>query len=207
MSALFRDSALGQVIRYATNNKVLLYPEERPDFQCPSHYRNNAGLDAPPTPRAPADNLARDVEKPPLENAVAAEHPSGEVEKPEPENAGDVAPLPQDEARPHRPESIEEPSPLPTPATEKDFDLTQIATSRTGLSRVDTRVTMEKIHTRRDLEQAYTTATLEKGPTMPIIPEKLEDGTVLVDWYDTDDPENPQNWSLRKKNFVTFQIW
>lgn len=188
MSALFRDSALGQLIRYATKNKVLLYPEERPDFQCPSHYRNNAGLDAPATPQA-AENLARDPEKPQVENAADSGRP------------------PQEEPRTHRPESIEEPSPLPTPATEKDFELTQIATSRTGLSRVDTRVTMEKITTRRDLEQAYTTATLEKGPTVPIIPEKLEDGTILVDWYDTDDAENPQNWSLAKKNFVTFQIW
>lgn len=189
MSALFRDSALGQLIRYATKNKVLLYPEERPDFQCPSHYRNNAALDAPASPPALDESLARDVEKPRLGDA------------------GDAERQLQDEAPAHRPESIEEPSPLPTPATEKDFDLTQVATSRTGLSRVDTRVTMEKIHTRRDLEQAYTTATLEKGPTMPIIPEKLEDGTILVDWYDTDDPENPQNWSLKKKNFVTFQIW
>ena len=192
MSALFRDSALGHLIRYATNNKVLLYPEERPDFQCPSHYRANAGLDAPDapdTPPAPAEKLDQDVEKHPIEDTV------------------NVEPPPQDEAPAHRPESIEEPSPLPTPATEKDFDLTQIATSRTGLSRVDTRVTLEKLHTRRDLEQAYRTATLQKGPTMPIIPEKLEDGTILVDWYDTDDPENPQNWSLKKKNFVTFQIW
>lgn len=192
MSALIRDSALGQLIRYATNNKVLLYPEERPDFQCPSHYRNNAGSDAPANPPAPApapaEDLARDIEKPRLEN--------GDAELPS-----------KDEAPTHRPESIEEPSPLPTPTTEKDFDLTQIATSRTGLSRVDTRVTMEKIQTRRDLEQAYTTATLEKGPTMPIIPEKLPDGTILVDWYDTDDQENPQNWSLKKKNFIAFQIW
>lgn len=189
MSALFRDSALGQLVRYATNNKLLLYPEERPDFQCPSHYRNNPDLDAPPALDAPAENLDRDVEKPRLESAGDAELP------------------PQEETPAHRPESIEEPSPLPTPVTEKDFDLTQTTTVRTALSRVDTRVTMEKIHTRRDLEQAYQTATLEKGPTMPIIPEKLEDGTILVDWYDTDDPENPQNWSLKKKSFVTFQIW
>lgn len=189
MSALFRDSALGQLIRYATKNKVLLYPEERQDFQCPSSYRSNKGDGSPATPTSatPDEPPEQDIEKTSL----------GKIER-------KVLPA-QDAIPTHRPESIEEAP--PTPATEKDFDLAQIATIRTGLTRVDTRVTMERIHTRRDLEQAYTTATLEKGPTRPIIPEKLEDGTILVDWYDTDDPENPQNWSLRKKAFITFQIW
>lgn len=189
MSALFRDSALGQLIRYATKNKVLLYPEERPDFRCPSSYGGNErdGPQAASTTATPNETAEQDIEKTSLgrnETKAFAE---------------------QDATPNHRPESIEEAP--PTPATERDFDLTQIATIQTGLTRVDTRVIMEKIHTRRDLEQAYTTATLEKGPTRPIIPEKLEDGTILVDWYDTDDPENPQNWSLRKKAFVTFQIW
>lgn len=189
MSALFRDSALGQLIRYATKNKVLLYPEERPDFQCPLSYRRNEGEGphATSTTATPDETSEQDIEKATLGKIVTKVPPA------------------QDATPTHRPESIEE-APL-TPATEKDFDLTQIASFRTGLTRVDTRVTMEKIHTRRDLEQAYTTATLEKGPTRPIIPEKLEDGTILVDWYDTDDPDNPQNWSLRKKAFITFQIW
>lgn len=190
MSALLRDSALGQLIRLATKNKVLLYPEERPGFQCPSCYSNPENPQANPltNPQTPAERLTNE-EKPPLQSPKPAEEPALET------------------APAHRPESIEEPSSLPTPATEKDFDLAPVTTARTGLSRVDTRVTMERIQTRRELEQAYTTATLEKGPTVPVVPEKLDDGTILVDWYDTDDPENPQNWSLAKKNFVTFQIW
>lgn len=189
MSALFRDSALGQLIRYATKNKVLLYPEERPDFQCPLSYRSNEGegSQATSTTANPDKTPEHDIKKATLGKIATKVSP-----------AKDATPT-------HRPESIEE-APV-TPETEKDFDLAPITTFRTGLTRVDTRVTMEKIHTRRDLEQAYTTATLEKGPTRPIIPEKLEDGTILVDWYDTDDPENPQNWSLRKKAFITFQIW
>ena len=192
MSALFRDSALGQLVRYASNNKFLLYPEERTGFQCPSQYRNT-GLGA--------ESLAGDfgvnsVEKSPFAKAESIKKPS------------------LDETPAHRPESIEELSPPPTPATEKDMDFAPIAAAptnltrtRTALSRIDTRAALEKVHTRKDLEEAYTTATLEKGPTLPIIPEKLDDGTILVDWYDTDDPENPQNWSTNKKYFVTFQIW
>lgn len=192
MSALLRDSALGQVIRLATRNKVLLYPEEKPGFQCPNCYSDPAHQQqAKPLsdPQTPIESLANE-EKPPLQAPKPAEEP---VEKP----AVDMVPV-------HRAESIEESSPAPT---EKDFDLAPVTTARTGLSRVDTRVTMEKIQTRRELEEAYTTATLEKGPTAPIIPEKLDDGTILVDWYDTDDPDNPQNWSFGKKSFVTFQIW
>lgn len=191
MSALLRDSALGQLIRLATKNKVLLYPEERSGFQCPKHYSDPGAPQAKSLAdsQTPAESPANE-EKPPLQSSEPAEE----------EPAMDEAPV-------HRPESIEELSVPPTPATEKDFDLAPVTTARTGLSRVDTRVTMERIHTRRELEEAYTTATLEKGPSMPVIPETLADGTVLVDWYDTDDPENPQNWSLGKKNFVTFQIW
>lgn len=48
---------------------------------------------------------------------------------------------------------------------------------------------------------------LERPLTLPIIPAKTSDGTILVDWYTTDDPANPQNWSSNKKAFVALQIW
>lgn len=200
MSALLRDSALGQLIRLATKNKVLLYPEERSDFQCPGHYSHPTGQEGG------AAATKEETESRVVSNNHASLKTSTNDEKPPLPKAEPIQQSAQEEAPAHRPESIEEPSPSPAP-TEKDFELAPVTTARTGLSRVDTRVTMERIHTRRDLEQAYTTATLEKGPTVPIIPEKLDDGTILVDWYNTDDPDNPQNWSLAKKNFVTFQIW
>lgn len=189
MSALLRDSALGQLIRLATKNRALLYPEERADFQCPYCYTQAASA---PTEQVgdgsfPSEKAAVDESLTPLDQEKGVETPGPEV-------------VPA-----HRPESIEEPA--RTPSTEKDFEIGRVMTARTALSRVDTRVTMSKITTRRDLEEVYMTATLEKGPTVPIEPEKLEDGTILVDWYDTDDPENPQNWSAKKKYFVTFQIW
>lgn len=74
------------------------------------------------------------------------------------------------------------------------------------LEKVASRLALQKSETRHDLEQAFTNATLEKGATRPIEPEKLDDGTILVDWYDTDDPANPQNWSLAKKNIASAQI-
>jgi DHA1 family multidrug resistance protein-like MFS transporter len=41
----------------------------------------------------------------------------------------------------------------------------------------------------------------------PIVPEKTADGITLVDWYDTNDQENPQNWSTVKKGVVVSQIY
>ena len=190
MSALLRDSALGQLIRFATNNKVLLYPEERPDFQCPYHYTQAA---------EPRSESIADGQTPPESTGIDEKNAPLDDIKTNEKTSPELAPI-------HRPESIEE-QPARTPNTEKNFDLGRVMTARSALTRVDTRVTLGKVTTRRDLEQAYTTATLEKGPTMPIVPEKLDDGTILVDWYDTDDPENPQNWSSKKKYFVAFQIW
>ena len=66
----------------------------------------------------------------------------------------------------------------------------------------------------RELTTAFTEERLEveaelainRAETLPIVPQKTSDGNILVDWYTTDDPANPQNWSLRKKNFVSFVI-
>lgn len=43
---------------------------------------------------------------------------------------------------------------------------------------------------------------LEKTKSKPIAPVKTSDGHILVDWYTTDDPANPQNWSNTKRGFV-----
>jgi MFS transporter, DHA1 family, multidrug resistance protein len=48
---------------------------------------------------------------------------------------------------------------------------------------------------------------LQKTKSEPIALQRSKDGYVLVDWYTTDDPENPQNWSNGKKRLVLTQIW
>lgn len=73
--------------------------------------------------------------------------------------------------------------------------------------------TIEKIEGQgpADVEGAFPNLLLtsekceEKDHT--IIPAIATDGTILVDWYSSDDPANPQNWSSKKKAFVTMQIW
>ena len=48
---------------------------------------------------------------------------------------------------------------------------------------------------------------VERQESRVILPQKTEDGIILVDWYTTDDPENPQNWQFSKKAWVTFVLW
>jgi MFS transporter, DHA1 family, multidrug resistance protein len=45
---------------------------------------------------------------------------------------------------------------------------------------------------------------LAKTKSIPIAPQRTADGMILVDWYTTDDPANPQNWSRGWKAFVVF---
>lgn len=47
---------------------------------------------------------------------------------------------------------------------------------------------------------------LERTKTAPVVPQKISDGNILVEWYTTDDPANPQNWSNGKRGFVALQI-
>lgn len=44
---------------------------------------------------------------------------------------------------------------------------------------------------------------IERTQTKPIVPVKTADGVVLVDWYTTDDPANPQNWSNGKRFVIS----
>ncbi|KAJ6160350.1 major facilitator superfamily domain-containing protein [Penicillium chermesinum] len=44
---------------------------------------------------------------------------------------------------------------------------------------------------------------LEKVQSIPVAPRKTRDGTILVDWYYTDDVENPHNWGNVKRALIT----
>jgi DHA1 family multidrug resistance protein-like MFS transporter len=70
-----------------------------------------------------------------------------------------------------------------------------------GVTRTKSRAeTMPYSTERFEVEQQLA---LERTKTIPITPKKTTDGIVLVDWYTSDDPANPQNWSSRKRVFVT----
>ncbi|KAI9883382.1 MAG: hypothetical protein M1823_004850 [Watsoniomyces obsoletus] len=155
MADLIRDAPLGQVIRFITGNRSLLYPEERPDFQLPSCY---------------------------------SQHPSDLKDAPK--------------------ESVEKEvgTAVQSRTSQESNDLERAITAA-DLQKATTRTELSKVGTQAELAEAYTRATMEKGPSVPVVPEKLDDGTILVNWYSTTDPDNPQNWPSSRKNLVTLQIW
>lgn len=65
---------------------------------------------------------------------------------------------------------------------------------------------LERASTLLALHQSDAGTPAERRSNSPIRPEKLADGTILVDWYTTDDPANPQNWTFWKKTLVSMQI-
>jgi DHA1 family multidrug resistance protein-like MFS transporter len=181
MSALIRDAPAGQLIRYFTKNRFFQYPEERPDFQIPAAY----GHHIRPVPKRLSTSSTAAVsttepEGPPIEEAVYPD-PETVLEKDDTSSKDELA--------------LEK---IQTARTQHS--------TRTQISRVGTRTALQKSISRADLEQQLSLASIERGPSRPIEPEKLHDGTILVDWYATDDAANPQNFSFWKKATVLAQI-
>ncbi|KAL8992055.1 MAG: hypothetical protein Q9188_007667, partial [Gyalolechia gomerana] len=74
----------------------------------------------------------------------------------------------------------------------------------TALTRTKSREdTQQWTENRLEIERELS---LQRTKSVPVAPTKTADGTILVDWYTTDDPANPQNWSRGKRAFVTLQI-
>ncbi|MCJ1246194.1 hypothetical protein MMC30_003399 [Trapelia coarctata] len=123
MMDLIREAPLGQLLRYLTNNRVLLYPEERPDFVLPVTYQ--AILEG-------KESQLSSTQTTPAPTIIETKHG----------NTGDTDP----EAG----------------AGQKTEQL--------------------------------------------IVPQLAADGTILVDWYTVNDPENPLNWSHEKRATVAAMI-
>ena len=206
MSSLIRDAPVGQVIRFITRGRLLKYPEERADFKCPELYTSPKALD-----QALAQAEADEERQPHIEREAVAEQTEPTIEEDkeftEPERSLSAD---KDAETPRSEVDLEK---IPT-AQDGHANGPQFAPIRTvkstrttsGIERVGTRAALQKSRTRSDLEAQFSRASLAAGPSRPIVPERLDDGTVLVDWYTTDDPANPQNWSLGKKCLVAVQI-
>lgn len=168
MADIIRDAPLGQILRFITGNRVLLYPEERPDFELPASY--NALLNStektvirPATSRKSSDSTI------PSRSDLETGERNVELEKKD---------------------TAADPSPYNDAAT----------LSRTK-SRLDTvPYTNERLEVEAEL-------AIERTQTRPVVPIKTADGNILVDWYTTDDPDNPQNWSNGKRGLVLVIIF
>ncbi|KAK9321256.1 major facilitator superfamily domain-containing protein [Lipomyces orientalis] len=142
MADLIRDAPLGQIIRYISHNRLLLYQDEKADFECPAGYVH-------------------------------------------PEKVSDSTSL------------------TPPELQDNPDDVGQELGER--LSRTSTATHRVLSYTEEQLE-AQQEASLEREKSAVISPVKTSDGIVVVDWYTTDDPENPQNWPPWKKHSVAMLI-
>lgn len=82
----------------------------------------------------------------------------------------------------------------------EDRDLSQ--GSSEPLSRTSS-ITLSFTEARLEADEQHE---IEKIKSIPIAPKKTKDGDILVDWYYTDDVENPHNWSNSKRALITTLI-
>lgn len=206
MSDLIRDAPIGQIIRYLTKDRMLQYPEEKPEFTLPSSYQTSSARVV--AANKAESNAAISSEKDETNigigssgNSIGNEavEPAEEAEKAEPANISEIE---RNRLDLERAETA-----MSRMTTNTSVQMRKTKTRREGAERVISRTALSNSATQADLQREYTIASLAKGPSEPIHPTTLQDGTTLVDFYDTDDPENPQNYSSKKKMFVAAQIW
>lgn len=155
MSDLIREAPIGQFVRWATGNKVLQYPEEKPGFELPTSYATALNSD-----EKPASLLASRTSS-------------------------------------NAPVTLQR---ITTKTSQDGLEDLEAA----SLTRIKSRTeTLPYTEERLEIEQ---TLALERIKSLPIAPTKTADGNILVDWYTTDDPANPQNWSNLKRGSVALII-
>ncbi|PMD30724.1 multidrug transporter [Hyaloscypha variabilis F] len=74
---------------------------------------------------------------------------------------------------------------------------------------------LDKMEMTRDVDLCYHDRVLtrdiqvamQRTTSQAIQPKKTADDRTLVDWYTTDDPENPYNWSSAKKFIYSFAVY
>ena len=165
MKDILREAPLGQLIRLATKNKYLQYPEEVDGFEIPNCYTQH------------------ETEK--LEDSDSSSPSERATELPIDRNA----------------------------PVDRNADGDELHNIETHKESVDIERQASLIKTRTNT-QPYTEdrfeveqeEAIERSKSRPIIAQKTADGHILVDWYTTDDPANPQNWSQGKKALVSLEI-
>lgn len=205
MADIIREAPLGQLIRWLTGNKYLKYPEEEADFQCPRCYSHTERIDSLSTieeDKADLD-LSDAAYGREAQDAVAREQKASAL-------AEDADERPDLHALQTQKTNVT----VRSNVTEHDIEKMNTQTTHVpirssigaqpALTRTKTRE-MTRVYTRERFDIEREEQSL-KELHMPIVAQRNEDGDILVDWYTTDDPANPQNWSSKKKVFVGSQI-
>lgn len=179
MYDIIRDAPLGQAIRWISRNKYLQYPEEAPDFELLPQYRIVTEDERTSQPLGSDLSGSRTRIEQPGELDEASRH-SPSIDSGRTEEAVDVE--------------------LGQIATRKeDGELERLRTIKSTASVPTAPYTAERFKSEQHMQALRT-------QSIAIVPEKTKDGVILVNWYTTDDPANPQNWSRGKKAFITLVV-
>lgn len=183
---LFRETVAGQLIYYGSRKKVLYYPEEDPNWIVPSRYTGSIVSDASRQPsRQPSPaQLALPASRASSQQSHSETFytPREEVDQPLQRTASRLPVIQDGRSGSH---SSTETAVLSQKKRGK-------GTPQGGGHRHH-----EPTETSRVWEEEVRTA--DNTPSLPKDPN-------CVDWYGPDDPDNPRNWSLFKKCFVTFDL-
>lgn len=196
MSALIREAAIGQIIRYVTRNKFFKYPEEEPGFVVPEVYANPDSL-LEKQKTIPEESGSNSFTETPL--------PTPGGERPDPINDDNIEDSNVDLEKAET--QLEPIHAGGRPHPHHMRTATHTDTNAQSLSIRRTKTREETLPWTNDRVEAERVATLDRTATRPIVPAVTNNGDILVDWYTTDDDSNPQNWSLKKKNFATLILW
>ncbi|KAI9670012.1 MAG: hypothetical protein M1831_007048 [Alyxoria varia] len=181
---IIRDSPLGQLIRIATKNKAFQYPEEKPGFALPwKSAEIESDSDTPEASKSRPASVKGEAGRP---NWATPREQDGNLDLEKTVSKASTTRIPP--SRGHDGAAL-------------SHHLTKTSTISRKVTREQTEpFSAERLETERE-------EALQKEQSAVIVPTKTADGVILVDWYTTDDPENPQNWALKKKVYVTTQLW
>ncbi|KAK7432614.1 hypothetical protein QQZ08_000822 [Neonectria magnoliae] len=183
LAEVIREAPLGQLIRLLTGNRYFKYPEEKDDFELPEPWvilLNNP--DAVVDEDGQINTTNNNTVVGSSVSSITADDPEAEI-KPtskEKEEGGS-----KDNEKHQQIDKEETGSPIRLHRTR--------SAQETHAFTVD-RLAVDEQH------------ELEKVKSIPIVPKRTKDGAILVDWYYSDDTQNPQNWTNRKRGSVALLI-
>ncbi|KAF2026274.1 multidrug transporter [Setomelanomma holmii] len=181
-----REAPFGQLLRYITKNRVLLYPEELPGFvahgyDAPSTSEKHHGPeDTATTLTPPSHAVSQDDEEPIFDDVEKSENT-----------------MPSDLLDVHKTRS----------RSSSESDIERRATQASSIERISSQqYTSARLEEERAIALHHTNQTHHTTHSVAITPTKTADGLILADWYTSDDAANPQNWSQARKGWTAFLI-
>jgi MFS transporter, DHA1 family, multidrug resistance protein len=181
MTSLLRDTVFGSIVRLVSRNKLLRYPEEQSDFELPESWLRVCNGDTAQASEATDETLPERIPS----AASSTSSYSAASSTPGPSTMG----IPQDEEK-------------QVGGDEDDGE----AANLPGVALQRTRTRVETIPYTKERLEADELHEMQKTKSIPIAPRKTNDGAILVDWYASDDPENPLNWTSLRRASVTALI-